>query len=111
MILISNIEKDFYQIILSGDLDACSSILLDQEIEKAIYNHPKEIRIDCSQLQYISSAGIGAIIFHLKKLKKKSISLLMHGMNPSVKNIFEITRLDEYISILPSESKALVTTL
>jgi anti-sigma B factor antagonist len=105
MNLISTIEKDFYQITLSGDLDASSSILLDQEIEKAIYKHPKEIRINCNHLNYISSAGIGVLISHLKKLKTDRISLVMYDMNPSVRDLFEITRLHEFISILPAINK------
>lgn len=89
----------FYYICLCGELDACSSIALDEEMEKAIEQHPKQIQIDCKSLQYISSAGLGVFISYLQRLHALRIELILYNISPAIRNIFDITGLQEYIHL------------
>lgn len=95
-------EKQLYHICLCGELDACSCISMDEAMEKAIQQHPKEIQIDCQSLYYISSAGLGVFISHLQKLASLNIKLVLHNMSPAVRNIFEITGLHTFIRMSAS---------
>jgi anti-sigma B factor antagonist len=57
----TNKEEDFYIIKVSGEVDASSSIHLDNKIGEIIKTE-KRILVDCNDLQYISSAGLGVFM-------------------------------------------------
>jgi anti-sigma B factor antagonist len=84
-----DLDKSCYHICLCGELDACSSLLLDEAINKAIRKHPSEISVDCQALYYISSAGLGVFISYLQTLSAENISLVLHNLTPAVKSTFD----------------------
>jgi anti-sigma B factor antagonist len=99
-----DLEKSCYHICLNGELDACSCLLLDEAMDKAIRQKPRQIQIDCQALQYISSAGLGVFVTYMGSLSSKNISLVLHHLNSSVKNTFDVTRLPGFIPV-PSQNK------
>jgi anti-sigma B factor antagonist len=103
-----DLEKSCYHICLSGELDACSSILMDEAMDKAIRQQPREIQVDCQSLCYISSAGIGVFVSYLQPLSSKNISLVLHDLNPTVKNTFDVTRLPALVSKTTENTLGLV---
>jgi anti-sigma B factor antagonist len=92
-------ESDFYQIELTGELDACSSIVLDQALEKATMYKPPHIYIDCQNLTYISSAGLGAIISHLHTCHINNTGIALLNVQPAVQDICESIGLNKFIQI------------
>lgn len=102
---ISN-EGSMYIISVNGDLDASSSINLDRAIAEAVSASETNIVIDCNQLNYISSAGLGVFMSYLQDFQDKNISLLLFGLNEKVMNVFEILGLDQLLTIVPSKEEA-----
>lgn len=92
-------QEGVYQIELSGEVDACSAIVLDEALDKAIKNQPQHIYINCERLTYISSAGLGALIAHLKELKDYNIKLVLYNVLPVIGQVFEIIGLDQLINL------------
>lgn len=101
MELLTQIQKDCYQISLKGDLDASNCLLLDEALERAIACSPGQIWVDCQQLQYISSAGLGVLIYHLPTLSAEKIALVLHQMSPKVLDVFQVLGLDSFFTLLP----------
>ena len=107
MIDISNeIEDDYYVIKINGDVDASSSIFLDEAIEEAVNQGHKKILVDCENLQYISSAGLGVFMSRIQEFELNNISLVIFGLNEKVQNVFQILGLDQLIQIAESRSQA-----
>lgn len=105
---ISTAREPHYSIIsVSGDIDASSAIDLDEEIEKAITNGEKNIGIDCTGLEYISSAGLGVFMSYIENTKQNGITLTLFGLNPKVHKVFELVGLDKLIKISPNKELAL----
>ena len=75
---------------VNGDLDASSSILLDQAIEQTIAKGIKKLLIDCTKLNYISSAGLGVFMSHLQEFESNQTSLVLFGLNEKVFNVFQV---------------------
>jgi anti-sigma B factor antagonist len=100
MELLTQVEKDFYQISLKGELDASNALLLDEALEKAIACSPGQIWVDCQQLQYISSAGLGVFIYHLPTLSAGNISLVLHQIGPKVLDVFQVMGLDSFFTLM-----------
>ena len=103
MIEISNItDEDFLIIILDGEVDASSSIHLDNAISEAIEKSHKKILVDCGKLAYISSAGLGVFMSYIQDFQSQNIKLVLFGLSDKVRNVFEILGLDQLLQITDS---------
>jgi anti-sigma B factor antagonist len=110
MDITSEKEGSFYVLAIEGDLDASSCILLDKAISEAVELKEKKIIIDCSRLNYISSAGLGVFMSYIQDFENNSISMVLFSLGDKVKNVFHILGLDELINIVSTkeEAKALI---
>lgn len=99
-------ENEFYFIAIEGDLDASSSIQLDQAIEEALSKNETKIIVDCSQLEYISSAGLGVFMSYIQDFQANNISLVLCHLSEKVFNVFQILGLDELIKIVNTKEEA-----
>ena len=59
----------------------------------------QQIQLDCVQLEYIDSAGIGLLVMAHKKAMSKSASIEIVRSKPSIKEIFLLANLQKLISI------------
>jgi anti-sigma B factor antagonist len=93
---------------LKGEIDASSSIPLDEQIGLCIEKHPSShLLIDCAELEYISSAGLGVFIAYIKTMEEHNAKLVIYSLNERVKNVFEILGLDQILTIKNTEKEAL----
>ena len=90
----------YYVIKISGDLDASNSNDLDKEIRKVIELNEKSIVINCSNLDYVSSAGLGVFVSYLEEFKEKQIYFALSNVSERVLEILNILGLDKLINIL-----------
>lgn len=68
MVHIKRLQEDSADIIsIIGEIDASSSIELDLTIAKSLGEGFKKIIVDCSALEYISSAGLGVFMSRTSK--------------------------------------------
>jgi anti-sigma B factor antagonist len=93
-------------IVIDGELDASSSILLDKAIESVVSQNEANILVDCKNLNYISSAGLGVFMSYLQDFQDKNVSLVLFGLNDKVRNVFEILGLDQLLTIVLSKEEA-----
>ena len=106
MELTTHLADNAYTIVLKGDLDASNSLVLDQAIDEAYARSPRQVWIDCGQLQYISSAGLGVLISHLEELSSRHIGLVLSNMSPKIAEVFHVLGLDAFFTRLPDHSRA-----
>ncbi len=92
---------------VTGDIDAGSSIHMDNALKSAQEEGQKKIAIDLTKLDYISSAGLGVFISHIDEFNSKGISLVLFGINETVNQVFEILGLEKLISITEKEEEAI----
>jgi anti-sigma B factor antagonist len=97
---------DTLTLILDGELDASSAVVLDAELNKPTIVNYKKVLIDCQRLSYISSAGLGVFISHLQRLQDSDVKLVFFNMQEKVFNVFEILGLDSLMNIVPTEQEA-----
>lgn len=107
MIHIKRLQEDDAEVLaLIGEIDASSSIELDLAIAKSAGEGFKKILIDCSSLEYISSAGLGVFMSYIEEFKDKNIKMVLFGMNDKVANTFEILGLNELLKIGRDKAEA-----
>ncbi len=106
MVIINAEKKNEILIIrIDGEIDASSSIHLDNELGKAM-NESKKILIDCEKLDYISSAGLGVFMSYIHDMEEKKIKMVLFGMSNKVKNVFQILGLDQLLKIVETSEEA-----
>lgn len=96
-------------IAVNGEIDAGSSIYLDNALKEAMGNGEKKIVVDLSGLSYISSAGLGVFISHLDEFKLQKIELAIFGINETVKQVFDILGLEKLLTIVETKEAAVET--
>ena len=107
MIHIKRLQEDGAEVLaLIGEIDASSSIELDLAIAKSVGEGFTKILIDCSSLEYISSAGLGVFMSYIEEFKDKNIKMVLFGMNEKVANTFEILGLNELLKITQDKVQA-----
>ncbi len=102
-----NIENDHSVLILNGEIDASNSVDLDQVIKEIIQSGAKNILVDCSGLEYISSAGLGVFMSYLEEFQEKNILFVIFGLQEKVFQVFNILGLDQLMTIKPNKKEAL----
>lgn len=98
-------EVNLKLISVSGEIDASSSIELDNALSNASETH-QNILVDLRHLDYISSAGLGVFISYLDEFKKKGVNLVMFGLQEKVHEVFAILGLQQLMNIKSSEEEA-----
>lgn len=93
---------------IKGALDASSSLMAINLMESMVLAGVGKLIIDCSQLTYVSSAGIGAIlsVYHLS-LEKHTV-LTLSGLQPQVKSMFEALGIDNLLRITATREEAML---
>jgi anti-anti-sigma factor len=88
------------QIVLQGRFDAAQTSrareFFDQVVESRV--------VDCSRLEYISSAGLGVLLKVQKRLMATEDGLALVGLNNHIRDVFRYAGLDKVFKIT-GESK------
>lgn len=100
------INGDSYLLKVNGDVDASSSIHLDKAINQAVKSGAKHIIVDCSDLNYISSAGLGVFMSYIEEMDAQDITMVIFGLNEKVQNVFQILGLDQLLKIVETREQA-----
>ena len=66
----------------------------------------RAIVLNFESLEYMNSSGIGLLVTLLIRVNREKQRLLTYGLTEHYRNIFQITRLDDAISIFDSEDEA-----
>ena len=96
MEIVKSLDNGTLNVALKGRLDTVTSqdLLADLvEIDEA-----SMLILDFADLEYISSAGLRAILSYQKKLGGKD-KIIIRNMNPVVANIFKVTGFAALITI------------
>ena len=91
VISVSSTEGAETLIQIKGRLDTNSSPQFEKAMAPILQGPTKQVRVDCSQLAYISSSGLRMFLMLQKNISQKKGSLRLCGLNDSIKEVFAIT--------------------
>src|SRR5450432_1068460 len=107
MVHIKRLQEEGIDLLaIIGEIDASSSIELDLIIAKSVGEGFKKILVDCSALEYISSAGLGVFMSYIEEFKDKGIHMVLFGLKEKVINTFSILGLADLLNISNNKSDA-----
>jgi anti-sigma B factor antagonist len=91
---------------VKGELTAFAESVLMQAYTQASDGRVRAIVLNFEGLEYMNSSGIGLLVTLLIRVNREKQRLLTYGLTEHYRNIFQITRLDDAISIYESEEEA-----
>ena len=100
-------DADGARITLTGRLDRDGDEALAAAYVAARATGTGPITLDFTAAGYINSTGIALIVTLLAKARKAHIRLLTCGLSEHYIEIFNITRLADFMSVYPDEMSAL----
>ena len=92
---------------IGGEITAASEQVLMAAYSEASAGGAGTIVLNFSGLEYMNSGGIGLLVTLLVRANRQRQRLLAFGLVDHYREIFELTRLDEAITIYPGEHEAL----
>jgi anti-sigma B factor antagonist len=92
---------------LKGEIDLHVSPTVTASLNKMIEKKPQRLVVDLSDVSYIDSAGLAALIEAMQKVEGYGGKFMLAGLQETVRSIFEISRLDQIFQIFPDANSAL----
>jgi anti-sigma B factor antagonist len=92
---------------IKGDVTAASEPALMSAYEEASSQGAARLVLNFAGLEYMNSGGIGMLVTLLVRANRQRQQLAACGLSEHYREIFELTRLDEAITIFDDEASAL----
>jgi anti-anti-sigma factor len=92
---------------LAGEINAFAAEDLNEIYAQAEAVNAPDILLNFSAVDYINSTGIALIVNMLGRARKANRRLILCGLSDHYLEIFQITRLTDYMHIYPDEQAAL----
>lgn len=80
---------------VKGRLDAARAV----EFESHLRTVSSSLLIDCTELEYISSAGLGELFAAQKRLSEAGEAIRLTGLNAHLRDVFAIAGFDTFFEI------------
>jgi anti-sigma B factor antagonist len=91
--------NDLFKLSILGEVDIYTSQSLKEKIYSVIENNNCDLLIDCSELNYIDSTGLGIFVGALKKVKESNGKIYISNLKENIRKLFIITGLDKLFII------------
>ena len=86
--------------ILPQEFDAHQVALIKDEFDQFVLNGDGDMLLDCRQMTFIDSAGIGAIVYLYKRLSRHQRGLKLLGVTGQPLKLMSMLRVNVVISFV-----------
>jgi anti-anti-sigma factor len=101
------LENKHVVIDLHGEINSQADEALNQAYAEAEDKNPEVIVLNFTDVDYINSTGIALIVGLLAQSRKTHRRLVVYGLSEHYVQIFNITRLSDFMDIFQDETSAL----
>ncbi len=91
---------------LRGEIDRSADTPLSEVYDEAMGAGARSVVLNFEHVDYINSTGIALIVGLLARARAQKVHLSACGLSEHYREIFEITRLADFITIADSEDGA-----
>jgi anti-sigma B factor antagonist len=102
-----SLAGDVRVLVLTGELDVATVGGFEAALAEALKADVRACVADLTQLTFIDSTGLAALLVALRQLERAGARLLVACANPTVLRLFEVTKTDETLEVFPTRERAL----
>ena len=99
-------EGPFKVLALSGRLDTETAVDVELSLQDLLAAGERQFIIDLAGIGYVSSAGLRVLLSLAKQLDGGKGTLRLCGLNPSVKQVFDVAGFSKLFTIFPDRAGA-----
>ena len=92
---------------LTGDINSSAEHRLNEAYEEAVRQDQSGIVLNFTSVDYINSSGIALIVGLLARSRQLDQRLHSFGLSPHYLEVFQITRLVDFMTVCEDEESAL----
>jgi anti-anti-sigma factor len=92
---------------LHGEINSFAEVGMNEAYDDAVSSDPPRIILNFTNVDYINSTGIALIVGLMARARKARREMVVFGLSDHYVEIFEITRLADFMTIYPDEASAL----
>lgn len=85
---------------LYGELDIYASQEFKEDMLQFLNGSGEDLYLDFTNLEYIDSTGLGALIAILKEANEKEIKIFLIEVNERIRKLFKITKLEDMFEFI-----------
>jgi anti-sigma B factor antagonist len=93
---------------LRGYLDAHTAPRLEEALQGLLGTARYNIVVNCKDLSYISSAGLGVFMAFIEDVRKHNGDIKLTNMSPKVYNVFDLLGFPLLYEIFKEEQEAII---
>jgi anti-sigma B factor antagonist len=94
----SNVQESII-LELAGEVDMSCSNQMRDILWESFDAKPARLILDLSDVPFMDSSGLATLIEALQMSRKGKVPLRLVGLQPQVKSLFEIARLDQLLNL------------
>lgn len=102
----TRMQREVTIVAFAGSLDSNTSPQAQQAVDDTLKGGATKVVIDCTSLDYISSAGLRVLLGAAKKLSGSG-GLRLFALNQSVREVFDISGFSKILAVFNTEAEAL----
>ena len=92
---------------IAGRLDGFSAPDLESRVKEIIERGDVQLLLDCEKMEYISSAGLRAVIVGAKGCQQRNGKLALCSLQPECKSVFEVSGFMQILDCYDTRDSAL----
>jgi anti-anti-sigma factor len=92
---------------ISGRVEINTAPKLKQNVMGPIESGERQLLVDLSGLEYISSSGLGVLLHAAKTLEKQKGSVMLCALKPHIKEVFQICGFTKIFPLYETREEAL----
>ncbi|HYW22218.1 MAG TPA: STAS domain-containing protein [Nodularia sp. (in: cyanobacteria)] len=90
---------------LSGIVNNRSSQEREEHITQLIESGAKIVLVDCEDVSFMDSSGLGSLVLAFKSLRAADTRLVLCSINEQVRILFDITGMDKVFEIFLNQDE------
>jgi anti-sigma B factor antagonist len=102
-------QKQVSVIAVSGRVDSATAPELENSLKKLVESEKTQIVLDLKNVEYMSSAGLRAMVSTLKAVKRVNGDLRLASPSPRVEEVLRLAGLTSIFSIHPTRDEAVAS--
>ena len=103
---LTGLEQKGRKLSLSGQLDAMAVDRLRPELARIAETEQHDVSLDFSDVDFVDSSGIGAVVFMYKRLTSRKLRMTVTGLHGQPLELFRFLRIDKTIPVETSDAAA-----
>lgn len=87
---------------IKGEVDVYTAPQLREAILEQTSSGQFNLALDCKELEFLDSTGLGVLVGALKRVRENAGSLVLANVPPRIRKVFDVTALTKVFSFAPT---------